>query len=166
MLSTTLRRLAALGGAAVVTSAVVAAIAIAGPSGTQSAAVSAAQTGKVVGYLTIGSSEPMPVLAYSVGLTNEVADGGGGAGRVTHKPFTVTKLVDQASPGLFEAAESGRHFATATFTADLGSGGRAAQAVYDLENVIIVELDHSSADGSVPTETLSLNFEDIEINKF
>jgi Type VI secretion system effector, Hcp len=171
MLSTSLRRLAALGGAALVTSAVVAAIALAGGSATSSVTapgqindhgsshgmpiwvtdLTDAKT--VIGRLSLPGFEPIDVLAYSVGVSNN-------DGVVDAADYVVWRKIDSASPGLWAAAESGRRFATATFTVELRSGGRSARAVYELEDVAIRELVHSS-DGGAPLEQISFIYEEI-----
>ena len=78
---------------------------------------------------------------------------GQASGKRMHKPFTITKEVDQASPKLFEMCASGKHIAEVDV--DMGS------AHYVLEDVVISSATKSS--GARPMETLSFTYQKIEM---
>ncbi|MDZ4730604.1 MAG: type VI secretion system tube protein Hcp [Xanthomonadales bacterium] len=98
------------------------------------------------------SSPNMPLAAGSSGT----------AQKRQHKPFIITKSIDATSPMLKKAANDGTHFPSATLNvADPKNPGQTQQ--YELENVLIssYQVSGSGADGGIPTETFSLNFEKI-----
>jgi type VI secretion system Hcp family effector len=77
--------------------------------------------------------------------------------------IAVTKVTDSTSPALSQAAASGRRFPSAKIHLLDASGG-AAYLQYELKNVMISSYQtggNPAADGSIPTETLSLNFDKI-----
>jgi type VI secretion system Hcp family effector len=74
-------------------------------------------------------------------------------GRRMHKPFTITKEVDSASPLLMKACASGQHFPEVDV--DLASGEH-----YKLTDVV-VSSDTKSA-GDRPVETISFTYQTIE----
>jgi type VI protein secretion system component Hcp len=79
---------------------------------------------------------------------------GQASGRRMHKPFVIVKEMDKASPKLFEACASGKHFPSAVVDA----GGKQ----YKLYDVAIVSVQKSSG-GDRPVETVTLNYTKIEI---
>ncbi len=95
---------------------------------------------------------------------------GAGAGKVTaprdmatgmatgkrmHKPFTITKEVDKASPLLMKACASGQHFPQVDV--QLGSGEK-----YTLTDVMVASDQKSS--GGRPMETISFTYQKIEMS--
>ncbi len=104
--------------------------------------------------------------------------GGGKAGKATFKEFTVTKKTDTAGstggdpdrPLVTGRVPAGRGSLTARVpagtcrvgarypAAELGSGGK----VYRMQNVVVTGCTSAGLDdGSIPTETLSLNFDKV-----
>lgn len=79
---------------------------------------------------------------------------GQASGKRMHKPFTITKEMDAASPKLFEMCASGKHIPEVDV--DMGS------AHYVLHDVVISSATKSSA-GERPTETLSFTYQKIEM---
>jgi len=100
----------------------------------------------------------------STGVARDVASGqasgkreaasGMATGKRQHKPFVVTKSVDKASPKLAEACANG----TVMKEVEIGEGGTR----YKLKDVIITSIQSSSG-GDRPMESLSLNYEKIEV---
>jgi type VI secretion system secreted protein Hcp len=78
------------------------------------------------------------------------------AGKRMHKPFTITKEVDQASRKLFELCASGKHISEVDV--DMGS------AHYKLQDVVISSATKSSSGGR-PMETLTFNYTKIEMTQ-
>jgi type VI secretion system secreted protein Hcp len=86
-------------------------------------------------------------------------------GVVTVEDVIVTKELDKSSPKLSEAVCSGKVFPKVELhnTASYGDN-RATFLKYELKNVIVSSHNVSAAGGgdAVPTETASLNFEEIK----
>lgn len=84
------------------------------------------------------------------------AASGMASGKRMHKPFTITKEIDVASPKLAEACASGKHFQEVDV--DMGS------AHYKLEDVVISS-DTKSSGGDRPMETLTFTYQKIEMTQ-
>lgn len=86
-------------------------------------------------------------------------------GVVTVEDVVVTKEVDKSSPKLAEAVCSGKVFPKVELhdTASYGET-RATFLKYELKNVLVSSHNLSAAGGgdAVPTETVSLNFEEVK----
>jgi type VI protein secretion system component Hcp len=100
-----------------------------------------------VSEVTAGSSS-----AARVSAPRDVATGMA-SGKRMHKPFTITKTVDSASPLLAKACASGEHLKEVDV--ELASGGH-----YKLSDVVVAS-DAKSAGG----ETISFTYQKIEISK-
>jgi len=85
------------------------------------------------------------------------AASGMATGKRQHKPMTVTKSVDKASPKLAEICAN----KTVIPKIEISDG----ETTYKLHDVLITSVTPSSSSGSVPTETLSLNYSKIEWNR-
>ncbi|MFP3943792.1 MAG: Hcp family type VI secretion system effector [Alphaproteobacteria bacterium] len=86
-------------------------------------------------------------------------------GKRQHKPFTVVKPVDKASPLLARAAKTGRPLPEVVLTArntDTQTAGRVPYYRYELKNVRVVNYQTGGSADEVPTETMSLNYEEIK----
>jgi type VI secretion system secreted protein Hcp len=151
------RRLAPSVLAGLVTSIVVAAIAVgAGPGNPTPPTPS----GQAAGQLAI-NGKTIPILSYSIGASNPftpTAGGGGGAGKVSFSSLNMMKAVDANTAALLSAVASGQHFPEATFTAQWGTASSAATISYRLQNVVVESLQHSGGGGGAPTESLSLAY--------
>ncbi|MEQ1929300.1 MAG: type VI secretion system tube protein Hcp [Parvularculaceae bacterium] len=96
---------------------------------------------------------------------NSVACNGGATSRSTPSvgEIVVTKATDQASPKLAEASASGRVFPSAQIHL-VNAGAASAYLTYKLNSVRVTSYTVNGSgldDGSIPTETLSLNFDKI-----
>lgn len=78
---------------------------------------------------------------------------GQASGKRMHKPLVIMKEMDAASPKLFEACSTGKHFSSALVEA----GGKQ----YKLYDVVIASVQKSSG-GERPMETITLNFTKVE----
>ena len=83
------------------------------------------------------------------------AASGMATGKRMHKPFTITKEVDKASPLLMKACASGQHFPQVDV--QLGSGEK-----YTLTDVMVASDQKSS--GEKPMETISFTYQKIEMS--
>jgi type VI secretion system secreted protein Hcp len=96
-------------------------------------------------------------------IMRQVPDSSASTQKRQHKPISVTKAVDKSSPILKKAASDGTHFPSATLDVkDPKNPGQTQR--YELVNVQITSYQVTSgaaADGGVPMETISLNFEKI-----
>jgi type VI protein secretion system component Hcp len=79
------------------------------------------------------------------------------SGKRMHKPFTITKEVDKASPLLTKACASGQHFSEVDV--QLGSGAK-----YTLSDVMVSSIKQSSG-GDRPMETVSFTYQKIEMTR-
>lgn len=94
------------------------------------------------------------VLGFSL-VHPQTATGSGAARRVSVQEIQITKRVDKASPKLFQACATGKHFPKATLV--LSKAGHST--IYNLTNVAIAAAQTGSTKGSSqPVETLTLNF--------
>jgi type VI secretion system secreted protein Hcp len=147
--------------AGLVTSVVVAAIAVAGSSGNQAVAVGAppAPSGQAAGQLVI-DGKTIPVFSYSAGVSNTSTFGGGsggGTGKASFSSLNLIKAVDATSPWFFGAVARGQHFPRAVFTAQWGTGSTSSTMTFDLEDVIVTSFQESGG-GTIPSDSLSLDF--------
>jgi type VI protein secretion system component Hcp len=78
---------------------------------------------------------------------------GQATGRRMHKPLTIVREIDKASPLLAQACASGKHFAEVDV--DLGSGH------YKLTDVVISS--DTKSGGDRPVETISFTYQKIEM---
>jgi type VI secretion system secreted protein Hcp len=108
------------------------------------------------------------LLSFSWGLRKAGAGATGQTRRrgvVTVEDVVVNKEVDKSSPKLAEAVCSGKVFPKVELhdTASYGET-RATFLKYELKNVLVTSHNLSAAGGgdAVPTETVSLNFEEVK----
>jgi type VI secretion system secreted protein Hcp len=89
------------------------------------------------------------------------------AGRVVFEDIVIAKELDKASPKLAEAVAKGKVFPTVVIHwARVVAGGTAqTYYTYELKNVQVTSysIGGSAQSEPVPTETLSLNFEEIKV---
>jgi type VI secretion system secreted protein Hcp len=91
--------------------------------------------------------------------------GGAARGKVVFEEFTIKKMVDKASPKLAEALCKGTVFPNVDIhvARPLSEGTQVTYYTYELKNVIVTSYQISgSTQDDVPTESLSLSFEQIK----
>jgi type VI secretion system secreted protein Hcp len=102
------------------------------------------------------------VSSFSFGVSNAGTGGsnlGSGGGRANVQDLHFTKVVDQASPNLFLACATGKHFDTATVTVRRAGETPQEYLVYDLEEVFVSSISTSGHEGGgIAQESCSLNF--------
>lgn len=106
------------------------------------------------------------VLSFAWGLTNSggAAPGGGaGAGKASFQDLHVVKLVDKASPKLFEACASGQHIKEVVLTCRRSGKKQLEFLSYKLSNVVITSYQVGGSAPEAPTDQVSLNFGKIEM---
>ncbi len=100
------------------------------------------------------------VSSFSFGASNQ-SSAAGGAGRTSHSDLTITKSVDQASPLLFKAAATGKHYAVVTLAVRKAGGGGKAYLTYVMHDVMISGVK-ATANGDKPTESVTFNYAQME----
>jgi type VI protein secretion system component Hcp len=111
-------------------------------------------TAPAIGHVKLGG------LSFNI-LAYDVAPTGAGAGKVKFNEFVFSKKTDSASPLLFKACATGKHFPTVTITLARKAGENPKEylKITLTEVVITAVLSQSSGpSGEAPTESLSLNF--------
>jgi type VI secretion system secreted protein Hcp len=104
------------------------------------------------------------VLAFSWGASNSGTvgggSGGGGTGRANIQDVSLTKFVDELSPGIFLGVASGTHFpqATVRFVAKEGS----PVITIEMNEVLLTSLSTGgSANEAALTENVTINFAEV-----
>lgn len=94
----------------------------------------------------------------------ESSAGGATIGRLNMMPFSITKLVDKASPKLYEYCCSGKHLQNVTIEMMRASGDNRVKYLEIKMEQAIVERIQNGRVGSdqFPTETVSFNFAKIK----
>ena len=109
-----------------------------------------------------GEIEP---IAFDWGLLNAsspVGGGGGGAARPDFKDLSFTMLVSKASPQLFIACASSKHFKNATLTVRRATKGEPEYLTIRLDDVVVTSFAEVGT-GEALEEAVSLGFRRIEL---
>jgi len=101
--------------------------------------------------------------------------GGGATGRTQHTDFVIMKYVDKASPKLYDAVSTGKHFGKGKIEVCRAGGGQVKFLEINLEEIVISSVQIASNNGNVangasgdnphagfPTEHVALNYGKIE----
>lgn len=84
--------------------------------------------------------------------------GGGTTARCQHQDYSITKLVDLASPKLYELCSSGKHLKKVVLEMMRASGDkRVKYMVVTMEQVVISHVAPSGG-GDFPSEAISFNY--------
>ena len=99
------------------------------------------------------------ILSYSHGLSQPASNtassvGGASAERVSFGAFSITKLVDKATPKLFDAACTGRHIKEVILEVNRAGGEKTQFLKIRMEQVLISSYQHDGG-GDFPTESIS-----------
>ncbi len=110
------------------------------------------------------SGEAMVIQAYSWGGTaNATFAPNLTPGRAQIADLQVTKKVDKASPLLFKGLANGAHFANATLTLYKSGEKPVKYMEYKMTDVVITSVQHGGSADDVPSENVSLAYEQLEI---
>lgn len=114
-------------------------------------------------------AKEIDVLSYSWGVSNSGTThigGGGGAGKANFQDLSFVKYVDKASPNLFMAAATGKHFDSVKLTIRKAGGADALEyLVYELTEVLITSYQTGASGGEDrQTESISLNFAKVKMS--
>ena len=116
-----------------------------------------------------GFEKQIEVVSFDWGAHNPStigSGGGGGSGRVEVSRFNVTKKTDKASPLLFQACCSGRHFPKATLVLHKAGGNSAVDYLkLNFEEVFVEDVRWSGQTGGDdrPMESVSFAFGKVEM---
>ncbi len=111
------------------------------------------------------------VLSYNHGVSQPVSatassSGGGTAERSEHQDFSIVKLMDKASPKLYELCASGKHIKDVTVELCRAGGDKLKYMEIKMEQVVISHVAPGGAsqtgDG-FPTESVAFNFGKIKL---
>jgi type VI secretion system secreted protein Hcp len=111
------------------------------------------------------------VLSYSHKVTQPTSStrsssGGGTTGSSEHGDILITKYVDMASPKLYDAVSTGKHFKKAAIDFCRQSGGsKVKYLTINLEELVISSVaadGNSKGTADLPAETVGLNYGKIE----
>lgn len=116
-----------------------------------------------------GFEKQIQIFSFSWGVSNPSTigmGGGGGSGKASLSSFNVMKSTDKASPSLFVACATGKHFPKITCTLRKSGGKPIDYLVYDFEECFIDSLQWSGSSGGDdrPTESLSIAFGKVTIS--
>jgi type VI secretion system secreted protein Hcp len=108
-------------------------------------------------------SDWIEVLSYSWGVTQPASSTASSAGGATTQradfhDFTVTKLLDKASPILAYTCASGQHLATVVLELCRAGGDKVKYMEYKMEEVIISSCSVGGDKTDVPMETITFNY--------
>lgn len=104
------------------------------------------------------------ILSWSWGVSNSSSQtpGGGGVGKVNVQDLAIAKEIGASSPQLMEACCSGKHISSATLTL---SQKKTQQdfLIIKMSDVLISSYQTGAGGGTVPTDSVSLNFRSVDI---
>jgi type VI secretion system secreted protein Hcp len=110
--------------------------------------------------------EWIPIESWSWGESQAGSAGrgaGSGVGKVDMSDFSFMKFMDKATPKLILACANGQHIPAVEFVARKAGGEQAEYLKMKLSDVLISSYQTSgSSGGSLPTESISINFSKIE----
>jgi len=112
-----------------------------------------------------GHEGQIELLSWSWGSTGRDAPSGMASGKRQYEPLTITKSVDQASPLLQRASETGQQLSGVTVYMRKAGGKQQEYMKIELENVMVSSYSvggSGGGGGAAPTETFSLNYEKIK----
>lgn len=112
------------------------------------------------------ASQAFDMLSFGVGVDNpgcDISGGGGCTGRPNLHEFTITKLIDKASPNLFLACATGRHFPLVTIVLNRPNATAGTPFMsYRLTDVLITSDKHSGSGSDRPVEQITIQYTRID----
>ena len=106
--------------------------------------------------------------AYDFGVGNVTGGGGsgGGTGKTVFDDFSFTKLLDSASPKIFEAVVLGTHIRSAEL--DIVQSGEARQKVfsYSFDDVLFASVHDSGTEPDRPAERAVFGFGTVKFQSY
>lgn len=92
--------------------------------------------------------------------------GGGGAGKVSFSDISIQKFADSSTPALMQACAGGDHIKTGVLTVRKAGGKQEEYYKISLTQILVSSIQNTGANGhgGVPSETVSLNFDEIKFD--
>lgn len=111
--------------------------------------------------------EWIEILSYSWGATQQASavqssSGGGTVHRADFMDFSITKLLDSATPTLFLKCAKGEHIKEVILELCRAGGDKLKFMEYKMSNVIISNVSVGGSGGADSTESVSFNYGKIE----
>lgn len=107
------------------------------------------------------------IASFHIGASNMGTGGtgtGSGSGKAVIHDLHCAKHADKATPNLFLACATGKHFPSATLTIKKAGENPHAYLIYKMSNVLISAFgSKGSGGGEIAHESISLNFSKIEV---
>jgi type VI secretion system secreted protein Hcp len=114
-----------------------------------------------------GFKDQIEVLSWSWGVsqTGSMAYGtGGGQGKASFQDFSFTHYMDKASPNLFKACATGKHYPEATITARKAGEGQKEFLVFKFSEVFITAVAPAGNNGDTGVqEMVTMQFAKAEL---
>ncbi len=116
-----------------------------------------------------GFEKQIEIDSFSFGAQNPTSigsGGGAGSGKAQLSRFVISKKTDAASPALFQACCTGKHFPGAKITLHKAGGDEALPYLtYEFDKIFVESIEWSGASGGDdrPAETVSFAFGKVEI---
>jgi type VI secretion system secreted protein Hcp len=119
-----------------------------------------------------GHTGQIEIYSWSFGVTHPAAAAatmsrsqGGGSGKVSLHEFTITKVVDSASPALFRSSTNGQHYPRAVLYVRKAGGEQQPYLVYTFTNVMVTSVKPGGAGGEGhATETITFAYEAMSVS--
>lgn len=108
------------------------------------------------------------VMSWSWGMSQmgtSSTGGGAGAGKVQFQDFHFTKSFDKSSPMLMQMTATGEHIKDAKLTLRK-AGSDSSYIVVTFSDIMVSSYSTSGNTGEAPTESISLNFQKIQMEYF
>ncbi len=107
------------------------------------------------------------IQSFGIGVSRAVSSGGGPTGAIRFTDLQLVKNVDGASVHLFEALVTGENFHEATLNlTGLIGGTQQVYAQWELKNAQVTSFQTSGHGNTLPSESISMNFEEITYRYF
>jgi type VI secretion system secreted protein Hcp len=110
--------------------------------------------------------DEIDILSFSWGATQSgsfAGGGGGGSGKISMQDFHFTMPVNKASPALFLACAQGDHIKNAILTCRKAGPEPQEFMKVTMSDILVSSFQIGGAGGVVPSDQISLNFEQIEV---
>lgn len=105
-----------------------------------------------------GHENEIQIESFSWGATNTSSETRRASGKVSFSDFSFAKMLDKASPLLFQAVASGKRLPKVTFYG-VSTGERAGDYLtITLSDVLVSSYQNSGASGGAPSDSFSVNF--------
>src|SRR3954454_5241523 len=107
------------------------------------------------------------IQSFSWGMTQSGSFGtgtGGGVNKVNIQDISFSKYTDKATPKLMKFCAGGKHIDSGILTIRKASGDEALEyETITFTNVLVSSVQQGGGGGGLPTESFSLNFEQVKL---